>query len=197
MNRLIRVLILVAALVATAYAEWSLAVALGWNPWVALTVPAALDLFLIHATLSQRDVAPAVAAVVLCSAASYTFAHDLDIVATPLRIAVSSIAPLILWRLHTRAPQESMTQTPHDDAQAVPQTEAPQADAQAEPQTETQRESAPQAARLDDTEARRIALHAYAHGVSARQAAASVTRSAATVSRWYRTFAAEGVTQAA
>lgn len=51
------------------------------------------------------------------------------------------------------------------------------------------------AERLDDTAARRMAEDAYALGVSARQAAPSVTRSHATVNRWFKEFKEQGVPQ--
>ncbi|WP_458085741.1 hypothetical protein [Streptomyces malaysiensis] len=215
-QKLIRFCILVAALSGTAYAEWTLAVRLDWNVVVALTVPAALDLYVIDATMRDRDVAVAVIAMISVSAASYTYAHDFDPVTTPLRIAVSAIAPLILWRLHVkpRTRKEILWDLPEGPAQ---QFEAPMAFTPADalgalaprepvkpPQKPRKAPSAGKAQkpaekpaggnqtpRLSDEEARKVAWYAWDSGVTSRKAAPDVTRSHTTVAKWYAEFADE------
>lgn len=92
---------LVAALVATASAEYSLAVAVGFNPWVAAAVPGALDLYTVRALRTGREVLAAVAAMIGVNAASHLVTAGLLPVNVPLVVAVSAIAPLVLWRVHS------------------------------------------------------------------------------------------------
>lgn len=88
------------ALVGTAHSEWSLAVATGAHPWVALAVPGALDLYVIRALQMRRDVFVAVLAMVAVNVAWY-LVHSGDVPVTwALRSAVAAIAPLVVWRVH-------------------------------------------------------------------------------------------------
>jgi hypothetical protein len=92
---------LAAALVATASAEYELARAVGFNQWVAAAVPAALDLYTVRALRSGREVLAAVAAMIGVNAASHLVTAGLVVVNVPLVVAVSAIAPLVLWRVHS------------------------------------------------------------------------------------------------
>jgi hypothetical protein len=91
---------LAAALVATASAEYELARAVGFNQWVAAAVPAALDLYTVRALRSGREVLAAVAAMIGVNAASHLVTAGLVSVSVSLVVAVSAIAPLVLWRVH-------------------------------------------------------------------------------------------------
>lgn len=102
---------LVAALVATASAEYELARAVGFNPWVAAAVPAALDLYTVRALRAHKEVLAAVAAMILVNAASHLVTAGLVPVNVPLVVAVAAIAPLVLWRVHSLG-------TGHDDPAA-------------------------------------------------------------------------------
>ncbi|MCT2594263.1 hypothetical protein LHJ74_30885 [Streptomyces sp. N2-109] len=218
MNTFIRFVILIGALASTGYAEYTLAAHLGWHWAVAATLPVVLDLYLVHAVRQGQDVAPAVLAVVAASATSYTIAHPID-QDTPVRIAVSCIAPVILWRMEATARRSRETE-PTPPETLAPVAETPSATHEAPSQiipvslidddmvTEMRDTLSPvwdtiigtpadTSERLSDTDARRMAEEAFAAGVSARAAAESVTRSVATVYRWFREFKAEGIKQLA
>lgn len=92
---------LVAALVATASAEYELARACGFNTFVAGAVPGALDLYTVRALRSGREVLAAVAAMIGVNAASHLVTAGLLPVNVPLVVAVAAIAPLVLWRVHS------------------------------------------------------------------------------------------------
>ncbi|WP_432020958.1 hypothetical protein [Streptomyces sp. 1222.5] len=92
---------LAAALIATASAEYELALAVGFNQWVAAAVPGALDLYTVRALRTGKEVLAAVAAMILVNAASHLVTADLVAVSVPLVVAVSAIAPLVLWRVHS------------------------------------------------------------------------------------------------
>ncbi|WP_371551678.1 hypothetical protein OG266_39415 [Streptomyces sp. NBC_00554] len=91
---------LVAVLVVLASAEYQLAVACGFGPYVAAGVPAALDIYAIAALRAHRDVLVVVVVLVAVNAASHLVEVDLLPVNVPLVVAVSAIAPLVLWRVH-------------------------------------------------------------------------------------------------
>jgi len=91
---------LLAALIATASAEYELARAVGYGEWVAACIPAALDVWCIRAFKVRRDVAAAVVALVLVNAAAHLVSSGLVPVSVPLVVAVSAIAPLVLYRVH-------------------------------------------------------------------------------------------------
>lgn len=92
---------LTAALVATASAEYELALAVGFNQWVAAAVPGALDLYTVRALRTGKEVLAAVAAMIGVNAASHLVTAGLVAVSVPLVVAVSAIAPLVLWRVHS------------------------------------------------------------------------------------------------
>lgn len=91
---------LLAALVGTASAEYALAVACGFNPWIAVCVPAALDVYTIRAMRLRRDIGPAVIAIIIVNAVSHLVSSNHLEVSVPVVVGVSAIAPLVLWRLH-------------------------------------------------------------------------------------------------
>ena len=91
---------LAAALIATASAEYELATAVGFNQWVAAAVPGALDIYTVRAMRAHKDVLTAVAAMIGVNAASHLVTAGLLPVNVPLVVAVSAIAPLVLWRVH-------------------------------------------------------------------------------------------------
>src|SRR5688572_32685265 len=102
---------LVAALVATASAEYELARAVGFNQWVAAAVPAALDLYTVRALRAHKEVLAAVAAMIGVNAASHLVTTGLLPVNVWLVVAVAAIAPLVLWRVHSLG-------TGHDETSA-------------------------------------------------------------------------------
>ncbi|MER6532161.1 hypothetical protein [Streptomyces sp. NPDC001508] len=98
---LLGALALLAALVATASAEYELARAVGYGKFVAGCIPAALDVYALRAFSVKRDVSAVVAALILTNALAHLVSSGLIPVSVPLVIAVSAIAPLVLWRVKT------------------------------------------------------------------------------------------------
>ncbi|MER5468029.1 hypothetical protein [Streptomyces sp. NPDC002685] len=108
------------ALVATASAEYELATAVGFNRWVAAAVPGALDIYTVRALRAHRDVLAAVGAMIGVNAASHLVTAGLLPVNVPLVVAVSAIAPLVLWRVHRLADEVvHAVETPVEDAPVV------------------------------------------------------------------------------
>ncbi|MFF1687196.1 hypothetical protein [Streptomyces sp. NPDC058254] len=91
---------LAAVLVVLASAEYELAVACGFGPYVAAGVPAALDVYALAALRARRDVLVVVAVLIAVNGASHLVEVGLLPVNVPLVVAVSAIAPLVLWRVH-------------------------------------------------------------------------------------------------
>ncbi|MFJ1667333.1 hypothetical protein ACIOK4_13285 [Streptomyces bottropensis] len=117
---------LVAALVATASAEYELARAVGFNQWVAAAVPAALDLYTVRALRAHKEVLAAVAAMIGVNAASHLVTTGLLPVNVWLVVAVAAIAPLVLWRVHSLGTGPDETADRGDIATvAVPEVTAP------------------------------------------------------------------------
>jgi hypothetical protein len=96
---LLGALALVAALVATASAEYQLARAVGFGEFTAGCVPAALDVYALRAFAVRRDVSAVVAALIVTNALAHLVSAGLIPVSVPLVVAVSAIAPLVLWRV--------------------------------------------------------------------------------------------------
>jgi hypothetical protein len=112
---------LIAALVATASAEYELARAVGFNEWVAAAVPGALDIYTVRALRAHRDVLAAVAAMIGVNAASHLVTAGLLPVNVPLVVAVAAIAPLVLWRVHSLATPTPRDATPSATVPPVPE----------------------------------------------------------------------------
>ncbi|MFJ8804209.1 hypothetical protein [Streptomyces sp. NPDC102487] len=91
---------LAAVLVVLASAEYELAVACGFGAYVAAGVPAALDIYAIAALRARRDVLVVVVALIAVNGASHLVSVGLLPVSVGLVVAVSAIAPMVLWRVH-------------------------------------------------------------------------------------------------
>lgn len=98
---------LAAVLVVLASAEYQLAVACGFGTYVAAGVPAALDVYALAALRARRDVLVVVAALIAVNAASHLVEVGLLPVSVPLVVAVSAVAPLVLWRVHRLSEQRT------------------------------------------------------------------------------------------
>ncbi|MFD5567980.1 hypothetical protein [Streptomyces cadmiisoli] len=96
---LLGALALLAALIATASAEYQLARAVGFGEFTAGCIPAALDVYALRAFSVKRDVPAVVAALIATNALAHLVSSGLLPVGVPLVIAVSAIAPLVLWRV--------------------------------------------------------------------------------------------------
>lgn len=113
-----------AAIVVTASAEYQLARACGFGTYVAAGVPAALDIYAVRALRAHRDVLAVVVAMIGVNAAAHLVEAGLLAVSWPLVVAVSAIAPLVLWRVH------ALRERP---AEAAPEPAAEPAEPRAEP----------------------------------------------------------------
>lgn len=98
---------LAAVLVVLASAEYQLAVACGFGRYVAAGVPAALDVYALAALRARRDVLAVVATLIAVNAASHLVEVGLLPVSVPLVVAVSAVAPLVLWRVHRLSEQQA------------------------------------------------------------------------------------------
>ncbi|WP_210587155.1 hypothetical protein [Streptomyces sp. GESEQ-35] len=98
----------------------------GFSPVVAAGVPAALDIYAVRALRVHRDVLAVVLAMIAVNAASHLVTAGLLPVSVPLVVAVSAIAPLVLWRVHAlRDDVEVTTPTPRSTpAQVVTEVTA-------------------------------------------------------------------------
>ncbi|MDF6043234.1 hypothetical protein LRD69_13965 [Streptomyces sp. JH14] len=101
---------LIAVLVVLASAEYDLARACGFGTYVAAGVPGALDIYAVKALRAKRDVTAAVIALILVNAASHLVSSGIVPVSWPLVVAVSAIAPLVLWRVHRLSEAPSIAQ---------------------------------------------------------------------------------------
>jgi hypothetical protein len=94
---------LLAALAVTASGEWELARQCGMGAYVAAGVPASLDIYAVRAMRARRDVVAVVGAMIAVQAAAHLVASGHLTVSPALVVAVSAIAPLVLWRVHRLA----------------------------------------------------------------------------------------------
>lgn len=88
------------ALVATAHAEYTLALATGLHWVVASAVPGALDLYVIRALQKHKDVLPAVLVMVAANVASILVSAHVLPLHWGLYSAVGALVPLLVWRGH-------------------------------------------------------------------------------------------------
>lgn len=123
----LEVLSLAAVIVVTASAEYGLARVCGFGLYVAGAVPGALDIYAIKALRARRDVAAVVVALIVVNALSHLVTTGLLPVSVTLVVAVSAIAPLVMWRVHAlraepvAVPEPSTRPTePADVIQEVP-----------------------------------------------------------------------------
>ncbi|MFF7454780.1 hypothetical protein [Kitasatospora sp. NPDC008115] len=124
-----------AAVVVSAHGEWALAVDSGFHPVVAAGLPLALDTYALRALRAGREVFPPVLGMVATNAAAHLLGAGVITPDWRLIVAVSAIAPLVLWRVHvlhthTTPAAEDPEQAAEDDlpplwAEAVPAVPAP------------------------------------------------------------------------
>jgi hypothetical protein len=111
---------LAAVLVVLASAEYQLAVACGFGTYVAAGVPAALDVYALAALRARRDVLAVVLTLIAVNAASHLVEVGLLPVSVPLVVAVSAVAPLVLWRVHRLSERETEPAPEPSSAEAEP-----------------------------------------------------------------------------
>ncbi|MFJ4617404.1 hypothetical protein [Streptomyces sp. NPDC088812] len=117
---------LTAVLVVLASAEYELAVACGFGTYVAAGVPAALDVYALAALRARRDVAAVVATLIAVNAASHLVEVRLLPVSVGLVVAVSAVAPLVLWRVHRLSEHQPEPEPEASSAAAEPAPELPE-----------------------------------------------------------------------
>ncbi|MGV9281648.1 hypothetical protein [Streptomyces sp. NPDC003730] len=115
---------LAAVLVVLASAEYNLAVACGFGTYVAAGVPAALDVYALAALRARRDVFTVVLTLIAVNAASHLVEVGLLPVSVPLVVAVSAVAPLVLWRVH-RLSERQAEPAPVVEAEPAPEPAEP------------------------------------------------------------------------
>ncbi|EDY44599.1 hypothetical protein [Streptomyces sp. SPB074] len=93
-------LAMLACVVIAAHGEWSLAVQAGYQPYVAAALPVAVDAYAIRSMQAGREVLAPVLLMVATNAATHLVHAELLHVGPWLVVAVSAIAPVVLWRVH-------------------------------------------------------------------------------------------------
>ncbi|MEU7718182.1 hypothetical protein [Streptomyces tibetensis] len=112
-----------AVLTVLASAEYELARACGFGLYVAAGVPAALDVYALAALRARRDVLAVVLSLIAVNAASHLVEVGLLPVSVALVVAVSAVAPLVLWRVHRLSELQ-----PEPAAEPVPAVAEPAAE---------------------------------------------------------------------
>lgn len=117
------------ALVGTAHAEYTLALAAHFNKYVALAVPGALDLYVLRALQVRRDVFVAVLAMVAANVTAHLLTAGVLEEHWAITSAAGALAPLILWRVHslkhTRNRKELLLGLPAGAVTSTPEYSAP------------------------------------------------------------------------
>jgi hypothetical protein len=93
-------LAMLACVVIAAHGEWSLAVAAGYQSYVAAALPVAVDAYAIRSMQAGREVLAPVLLMIATNAAAHLVHTGLLHVGPALVVAVSAIAPVVLWRVH-------------------------------------------------------------------------------------------------
>ncbi|MGW1187524.1 transfer protein spdA [Streptomyces sp. NPDC002559] len=101
---LVRYAALAAAMVISFATQRDLALSHGVPASVAPAVPVAIDLFMIWAVRSARDVALSVAAAVSANVAGVLTAESLSAVGTWVSAGLHAVFPLTVWRMHRAEP---------------------------------------------------------------------------------------------
>lgn len=178
---------LVAALAVTMSAEYALARACGFGEFVAAGVPAALDIYAVRALRAHRDVPVVVAAMIAVNALSHLVAAGILDVSWPLVVAVSSIAPLVLWRVHRLADAPAEQANTGETEQVFAPVSDEQSEAFAPEPTEPVAEETEQApakteqARLSQEKAAAVIEQSWTAGLGVRETARLATRAPSTV----------------
>lgn len=150
------------ALAVTFNAEYEIAIAVHINPIVAYAVPGALDVYVLRALQVKRDVFLTVLAMVAVNAASHLVTAGVLRVSPALIVAVSAIAPLVLWRAHVLRNAKRAEEQPSVVVPPVPE-HAPERPWQ-ETFPSTLDEHADQAISVASTGAVNVSEHWCGHG---------------------------------
>lgn len=103
MTAAFRIAALLAAMVISFAVERDLAISHGVPPAVAPAVPVAIDLFMIWAARTGRDVALSVSVAVAANVAGVLTAAPLSAVDTWVSAGLHAVFPLVVWRMHRQS----------------------------------------------------------------------------------------------
>ncbi|MGC2997544.1 transfer protein spdA [Streptomyces sp. G35A] len=118
---LVRYAALAAAMVISFAVERDLALSHGVPVSVAPAVPVAIDLFLVWAVRSRRDIALAVSVAVAANVAGVLTTESLSAVGTWVSAGLHAVFPLTVWRMHRQESPERPSEASPDGS---PHTEA-------------------------------------------------------------------------
>ena len=196
---------LAAVLGVSASAEYQLAIGCGFGH-AAIGVPAALDVYAIRAMRARRDVPAVVCGLIAVQALAHLVNAGVLRVDAALIVAVSTIAPLVLWRVHhighadqapaAASPQENhsavLLDTPVFTQVSTPEPELPAITAGGpEPEVYAEPDEVDiEPVRLDADAARQAIEDAWNEGLSVRDAALRATRSPSFVQGVYASLKA-------
>jgi len=130
---LVRYAALLGSMIISATTQYGLAVAHGIPEYAALTVPMAIDCYLIWAVRTRRDIVLAVLVSVATNIAGVLTAEELSAVGTWVGAVLHAVFPVLVWRMH-RTPADS-DRTPVEVPQEVipePQAEPMEPDTSAD-----------------------------------------------------------------
>lgn len=120
-----------AAVGLTATGEYQLAQLAGWGAIIAALLPTAVDVYVVVAIRAHRDVASAILMMIATNALYHLAAANLfgtdgrpGHLAWWLIVAVTAVAPMVLWRIHRIMPRRSKET---DERHAASATERPTA----------------------------------------------------------------------
>lgn len=122
---LVRYAALAAAMVISYATQRDLALAHGVPESVAPAVPVAIDLFMVWAVRSRRDIALAVSVAMAANVAGVLTTESLSAVDTWVSAGLHAVFPLTVWRMHRSEPERAPERLP--DTSADTETDEPTA----------------------------------------------------------------------
>ncbi|MDX2804853.1 DUF2637 domain-containing protein [Streptomyces scabiei] len=126
----VRYLALAAAMLISYATQRDLALAHGVPESVAPAVPVAIDLFMVWAVRSRRDIALAVSVAVSANVAGVLTTEDLSAVGTWVAAGLHAVFPLTVWRMHRaespERPSERLSGTPAEPETSTAPEERPE-----------------------------------------------------------------------
>jgi hypothetical protein len=124
---LVRYAALAAAMVISFAVERDLALSHGVPVSVAPAVPVAIDLFLVWAVRSRRDIALAVSVAVAANVAGVLTTESLSAVDTWVSAGLHAVFPLTVWRMHRAESPERPSEASPDGSRDTETSEHPSA----------------------------------------------------------------------
>jgi hypothetical protein len=113
---LVRYAALAAAMIISFATQRDLALAHGVPVSVTPAVPIAIDLFLVWAVRSRRDISLAVSVAVAANVAGVLTTESLSAVSTWVAAGLHAVFPLTVWRMHRQESPQRLSETSPDAA---------------------------------------------------------------------------------